>query len=66
MASVRWFMVRLKYQYIICDRSFDVGLMIEVYFVRANGAKRVNNVRLSLNFARIVWIERSDRRFVQS
>ena len=40
MASVRWFMVRLKYQYIICDRSFDVGVMIEVYFVRANGAKK--------------------------
>ena len=50
MASVRWFMVRLKYQYIICDRSFDVGLMIEVYFVRANGAKKSKQCQIIFEF----------------
>ena len=47
MASVRWFMVRLKYQYIICDRSFDVGLM---YFVRANGAKKSKQCQIIFEF----------------
>ena len=51
MASVRWLMVRLKYQYIIiCDRSFDVGLMIEVYFVRANGAKKSKQCQIIFKF----------------